>query len=172
MGEIPYPAKLAFLFVSRQAQNPKWTIWEVKSFFAKLIYLGVCGVMFKFLRLKDLKPGRTIVEIKLGNGWWLRFGSVVYVHLFTFFLHLRGQLSFRNSYFYRFLCHHPLITHLNFTHNILQEFFPLYFKMSHLKFKYLLESSISTLLQICFKLQFVSYQFCTISKCFKQLSSI
>lgn len=23
MGEIPYPAKLAFLFVSRQAQNPK-----------------------------------------------------------------------------------------------------------------------------------------------------
>ena len=67
MGEIPYPAKLAFLFVSRQAQNPKWTIWEVKSFVARLIYLGVCGVMFKFLRLKDLKPGRpflrTIVEI-------------------------------------------------------------------------------------------------------------
>ena len=44
------------------------------------------------------------------NGWWHRFGFVVYVRLFTFLLHQRGQLSFRNTYFYRFLCHHPLIT--------------------------------------------------------------
>ena len=46
------------------------------------------------------------------NGWWHRFGSIVYVRLFTFLLHQRGQLSFGNSYFYRFLCHHPLITQL------------------------------------------------------------
>ena len=40
----------------------------------------------------------------------------VYGLLFTFFLQLRGQLSFRNSYFYRFLCHHPLITQLRWSY--------------------------------------------------------
>ena len=55
------------------------------------------------------------IHIKLSyfKGWWHRLGSVVYGHLFTFFLHLRRQLSFRNSYYYRFLCHHPLIIQLN-----------------------------------------------------------
>ena len=51
------------------------------------------------------------------NGWWHRFGSVVYVHLFTFLLQQRKHLSFWNSYFYRFLCcHHPLITQLTLPH--------------------------------------------------------
>ena len=45
------------------------------------------------------------------NWWWHRFGSV-YGCLFWFSLNI-VQLSNRNPYFYRFRCHHPLITQLN-----------------------------------------------------------
>ena len=87
--------------------------WENLNFLSitvnKLIQIFCSGDWFGtlFLRFDTLYLSWVI------NWWWHRFLSVVYGHLFWFWLTNIVQLSNQNPYFYRIRCHHPLITQLN-----------------------------------------------------------
>ena len=67
----------------------------------------------RFFTFEESHCASMVASLPFINGWWHQFGSVVYVHLFLFWLNQRRQLSNWNPYFYRFWSHHPLITQLN-----------------------------------------------------------